>query len=282
MTSPQLPLPAPPPNAHTAIFRAAQPDYVAVYVEGPDDVEMWKPWLRCTPIAVGGRSAVLAAVQAMRAAADPGYVGIIDADCERLDGANPAASDTIVSENHDLECDLLRSPALDRLLSAVDNEQVKQLSPSGLSFRDALIERALPFGLVRWLFFQRRVEYPLRRFSVFHFVSKTTWALDQGALMNVASAVLNEGVSNLSAEISILRSRVSDPWHVCNGHDLIAILAIALQGPLRARHRFPREESVATSLRLAVDSMHLPSMAIWRELKGWESRNTPWCVCLRT
>ena len=68
------------------VFRAVHPSYVAVFVEGPDDVETWKPWLKWRPVPAGGCVAVLIAVAELRSIGEHGNVGIIDSDCERLEG----------------------------------------------------------------------------------------------------------------------------------------------------------------------------------------------------
>jgi hypothetical protein len=125
---------------------------------------------------------------------------------------------------------------------------------------------------LRWLFFRRRVAYPSGRLSPTHFIQSGTWDLDIPGLISEAAAVLNEGASNLAVQVEALRQRSANTWSVCNGHDLMSLLAIALRGPLRAKRKFPSDESVATGVRLAVDPSHLAKLRIWRAIGDWETR----------
>ncbi len=162
------PLPPLPPIGHVAVMRASRRDFVGTFVEGPSDASMWRRWLRWEPVALGGKAGVLSAMASLAQAHVPGCVGIVDADFDRLDGTLPSSSDVVVSESHDLECDLARSRALDALLAEVaDEASLRQLRGAAATFRDALAERALPFGLVRWTFFARGVPYPASRLRPF-------------------------------------------------------------------------------------------------------------------
>jgi hypothetical protein len=269
MTSSEFPLPVPPAGAHTLVFRAAASDYVAIFVEGPGDVEVWKPWFRWIPVPRGGRIGVLTAVKEMRASPTGPFVGIIDADCDALEGSNDASTDVLVSESHDLECDLLRAGVLERLLATVDESAVAQLLKEG-SLAEALLTRGLQFGYLRWLFFRRRVTYPKGRLAPSNFVHKSTWELDTDKLTSEAASILNEGASSLLAQIESLRQSNHDAWAICNGHDLINLLAIALRGPLGAKHKFPSQQTVHNGLCLAIDASHLAKLRIWSSLTEWE------------
>lgn len=273
-------LPPPPPAAHVTVFRAKDPAYVAVFVEGPDDFDTWKHWLKWAPYPVGGCAVVRAAIDTLRATGTRGYVGIIDADCNRLEGTQFEASDLIVTEAHDLECDLLQTGALDRLLggASISRPGLAALVNGG-SFRDALLARAEPFGLVRWHFFRRGLEYDDGRLSPFRFVDKATLRLDEHGLLGEAAAVLHEAPEFVAQAISDLRAASAPAWHVCNGHDLLAILTLALQGPLQAKATYPNPKAVGNALRLAVDTPHRNGLHVWRALLQWQEANPTWVAC---
>lgn len=271
-------LPPPPAAAHITVFRAKDPDYVAVFVEGPDDVETWKPWLKWRPFPAGGCGPVRAAVESLRAAGESGYVGIIDADCERLEGCEHEAADLIITEHHDLECDLVNTGALERLIGSVDDD-VLAGALAGQSIREALVARALPFGLVRWHFFRIGRMYEDGRLSPHRFVNHRTWVLDETALLTEAAAVLGQPLAQLSADVAALRQLSIAPWHVCNGHDVLSILTIALRGILGLGSTHPHVKSVSTALRLAVDSAHREALHVWRALQAWQGKNHPWTAC---
>lgn len=270
-------LPPPPAVAHLAVHRAVDANFVAIFVEGSDDVDTWRPWLKWRPFPAGGCIAVLAAIRELRAANASGFVGIIDANCQRLEGNHHAAADLLVTAGHDLECDLLQLPALDRMLETVNEVSLATLLGTQ-PFRDALLERATHFGLLRWHFFRRRMPYPHGRLSPNNFVD-SGWKLNETALASEAAAALGDSVQQVNADIATLRARNHPAWHVCNGHDLIAILALALRGALGAARKYPQSDAVSAAFRLAVDSRDLQNLPLWQALKNWEQANSPFVAC---
>lgn len=276
MTGSSLPLPS--AAGHVRVFRAAEPSYVALLVEGASDVELLQPWTRYRPVPLGGRLAVLAWVNELRTGGENGYVGLIDADCVRLQGTDERAPDVIVSDAHDLEGDVFRLPCLDRLLAPVDDALVSSIC-GGLSFREALLARAMPFGLLRWHFFRQRTPFEPHRLIPTRFIDPNTWVLNEQQLLSDAANALGVATTTLHGELDQLRGLGSDPWAISNGHDLIDILALALRGPLLARKRYPQAEATATALRLAVDSSYLSQLRVWRDLKAWELANAPFAIC---
>jgi hypothetical protein len=149
---------------------------------------------------------------------------------------------------------------------------------TGATLREALVERAFPFGLLRWRCYEHGIEFPAGRLNPFRFVNKITWGLDENALYDEAALTLAMRRDDLDEDLTSRRSRLPDAWQVCNGHDVVAILTIALQHGLGLRKRYPTEESVDAALSLALDSTHLAGFAMWRDLGAWEMLNTPFRV----
>lgn len=269
------PLPPVPPVGHVTVMRASRPDFVGVFVEGPSDVSMWRRWLRWEPVNTGGKGPVLTAIADLLQRRIPGCVGIIDADLDHLEGrVHPPG--IVLSEGHDREGDLARSPALDELVAAsAGPAAVSRLIGTGATLRGALVERALPFGLLRWRCHEHGIEFPAGRLSPFRFVDKNSWGFDENALYDEAALTLAIRRDELDNDLSSRRARLPDAWHVCNGHDLVAILTIALQHGLGLRKRYPTEESVDAALSLALDSTHLAGFPMWRNLGAWEMLNRP-------
>jgi len=260
-------------------MRASRRDFVGIFVEGPSDASMWRRWLRWEPVAAGGKAGVLAAIASVAQANVPGCVGIVDADFDRIDGTLPSSNDVVVSESHDIECDLARSPALDAVLAEVaDEAAIQRLSGTAQTFRDALAERALPFGLLRWTFLARGIPYPGPRLGPFVHVERMTWAVREDALRDDAARVLGITRTDLDTDLATRRARVADLWHACNGHDVVDLLALAFREPLGKPKAFPNVEAVSMALRLALDSADREALAIWRELGKWEARRAPFIV----
>jgi hypothetical protein len=94
-----------------------------------------------------------------------------------------------------------------------------------------------------------------------------------------AAAVLGVSAPDLEAELDALPRNGVDPWSICNGHDVVCILAIALKGPLGAKKKFPQESAVGMALRLAVDTAHLGGLRMWTDLQAWDRSNAPLRAC---
>jgi len=94
-------------------------------------------------------------------------------------------------------------------------------------------------------------------------------------LINEASVVLRDDAANVTRELKMLHERVRDQWQVCNGHDLVTLLTLVLRGPMDAKRQYSGDDVVASQLRNAVGSDHLPSFATWKALGAWELSNRP-------
>lgn len=263
-------LPAPNPIAHCALFRAAHPDYIPVYVEGATDLEFWKPRLRWKPLAAGGRDAVLSAVKTLRVNAVGPCLGIVDADLDRLLGSSCESEDVLLSESHDLECDLLRSAVLERLLAcAGTNDNL----PSTQQVRELLVANSAEYGLLRWHFRRTGNAWPDSRMSPYRFVDKQSLSTDVQSLHREAASLLGVSVFDLTEQVTQLRAACLDIWQVCNGHDAIAVLTLVLQRIFQCTKTFPSDRVVSTAVRLAVGSEHLPELTVWSAIEQWEKRN---------
>lgn len=270
--SPFPPVPAP---AHVKVMRASRPDFVGVFVEGPSDVTMWRRWLRSRPVSCGGKREVHAALMNLSTEGVDGCVGIVDADFDRLEGILPDYPDLVLTENHDMEGDLACSPALETLLSNVADDWVARLPTPRIPLRDALGARALPFGLLRWVFRDRKEQFPEGRLGPYRFVDEPSWSVHDEDLQAEAARVLCTDAWTLREELTKKRKRVDAErvWFVCNGHDVIRLVRLAIEGPLGGSKAYPNDEAVAAALQNLVDSTDLAALSVWRDLGRWEERN---------
>jgi hypothetical protein len=259
-------------------MRAADPHFVGVFVEGDDDLEMWHRWLRHRPVPRGGCTAVRQAIADVRARGLAGCVGIVDLDLDHLRACLATDDDILVSQGNDHECDLVSSPAFDTLLATLPQAEtaLRQLASPHPTLRDALWDRAFPFGMLRWIFRDRNIELPTRLTpNNEDFVNRKTWQLDREKLLATAATSLSISRSALDADFTSRPVLPADQWKVCNGHDVVALLRLALATEPTAAERCRSEKSVAWALRSALDSQHLAAFPIWQQLAAWERRNAP-------
>lgn len=274
------PFPPVPPIGHVTTMRAAFPQFVGVFVEGTDDVEMWKRWLVYEPIACDGCVGVRRAIEDLRTSGLNGCVGIIDADLARITNCLLSDSDLVVSDKHDHECDLVCSPAMDALIASFPSDSEQALSAliaPHTKLRDAICERALHFGILRWIFHERRQEYPSRLLpSNSRIVAHNTWTIDLDELLSVAAQELSISRSELELVVAQRRGSIVDEWQVCNGHDVVSLMHRVFSTHPGTAARCRSEMSVGWALRFALDSAHLQCFSMWQQLEAWEANNPPW------
>lgn len=279
MSGPKSPFPPVPPVGHVLKMREADKRFVGVFVEGSDDVQLWSRWLKHRPVDSGGCREVRAAIDELRRRNMHGCLGIVDADLDRVRGRLVPDADLIISGAHDHECDLVLSSAFDRLLQslpAAEPELAALSQPHSL--RDALWERALPFGLLRWIFMDLNQSFPDRLTpNNEEFVERRSWTLKRDRLLAVASELLARSVDDLASELARKQDAVAKKqmWDVCHGHDVIALLRLAFGAVPSASDMGRSEKLVRHNLQLALDSADLPSFPMWQQLVAWESRNAP-------
>jgi hypothetical protein len=252
-----------------------------VFVEGPDDIELWTRWLRFVPVGCDGCAGVRTAIDDVRRRSIPGCVGIVDADLDRMRAHFISDVDIVVSEKHDHECDIVCSPAFEHFLLSLPEAapQLAILAQPSATLRDAIRLRALPFGVLRWVLHDRGIEFPSRLTPKNpKLIDRQTWRLDLDALLDEAAIVLGIGRTAVDTEVSQRAVAVSDEWHVCNGHDVVTLLHLAFATIKCAAERCRSEKAIGWALRSAVDSSHLTTLSMWQQLAAWEIRSAPFLV----
>jgi hypothetical protein len=260
-------------------------------VEGDDDSRFWKSRThrdRCDIVIAYGKPNILGSMPRLDREAFGGALGVVDSDFDAMDGASLPSPNIVATDHHDIETMLICSPALDKVLIELGSaKKIRAFEQcAGHSVREALLERALPLGRLRWLSsrerlglqFRKRSKDELRRIDYGKFVKRSTWAMEPQAMVKV---VLNFSSRHdlddreLMDQMAALPGK-HDPRQVCNGHDLIGILAIGLGGVLGSRK--PSLEELERQLRLAHEWNHLTATTLYHEIRGWEARNPPYRV----
>lgn len=249
-------------------------------VEGPDDSRFFRPRIdsSCEIVICGGKLNVLGALARLDQRSLPGMVAVVDGDLDALTGRMITRQNCFVLDAHDLECMLLRSPALDSVLAEYgEPSRIQAFEIRGLSVRDALLHRGLPFGRLRWAADCRGWSLKVDSLRA-RFVDGRGWTVNQTGLIE---AVSQDG--SISAEIlqdTLAELPSADPWSICHGHDLLDILVVGLKGVLGSTKSVDHHQ-IARVLRQAMDSVDFASTAIHQQLRDWEQENQPYVVLKR-
>lgn len=208
-----------------------------------------------------------------------GALGLVDDDFDRLRGQALPSPNLLATEAHDLECVLLRSPALDGVLAEYgDRDKIRRFEADyGGTVRDALLARGLVFGRLRWLALRRDWDLPFHRLGPERFADRKTWEVDRDGLY--AAAVAAGGLGSIDAiHAAVSELPDADPWSICRGHDLIGLLRIGLQQVFGDLKPSKGIADVAVLLRTAFDGSELHRGAFGHAIRGWESANPPYQV----
>lgn len=248
-------------------------------VEGTDDSRFFCGRVDesvCEIVIAGGKPAVVGGVERLNNKAFCGALGIVDDDCDSVDGRHLVLSNLIAtSDARDLDALLIWSPALERVLAEyADMGRVRKLG--GIqSVHERLVELALPFGSLRRWSYAASVGLDFKSLRPFRFVTPN-WTMDPTELYLAAAAQLACEHRSLVSEVDRL-PRV-EPRLICHGHDLIAILAIGLTKGGILGSASPGSDTIASALRLALDSTSWRTSRLAQNIVGWEASNAPFRV----
>ena len=248
-------------------------------VEGDDDSRFFRGRIdkdACDLVIAGGKLSVVGSIQRLDAQHFQGALGVCDDDCASLNGHPSASPNLILTECRDLDTLLVQSHALERVLAEYgDKNAVQKLEAAKGPVRDILAKLALPFGRLRWLSTRDHLGLDFEKLTPFRFI-KPDWSFNAGDLTSAAAAQLKESPHDLDARVSALPA--VDPWLACQGHDLLAILAIGLGKGGALGSRNPGSKTIASTLRTSLDSTHWLKSVLATDIRRWEAANPPFKV----
>ena len=251
-------------------------------LEGPDDHKFWRPRVAlnaCELVIGDGKPNVEGALVRLDKRGFLGALGIVDDDYDRLEGRTLPSPNLLATDAHDLESVLLRSSALDRVLAEFgDPAKIRRFEdPQDITVRAALLQRGLPFGRLRWLSLRLGWGLSFDHLRPERFADSKTWVVDQERLYAAVTATgVVESTETLKAATQMLPQ--TDPWSICQGHDLISLLRIGLQRVLGDLKPNRGVGDIAALLRAAYDERELHQGALGGSIDGWQSANPPYRV----
>jgi hypothetical protein len=238
----------------------------------------------CRIIAAHGKDNVIGVLKILEEEELTGILAIVDADFWRLEGKSPASSNLKMTDTHDLETMIIKSPALEKLLVEFgSNQKIKELvKKRGKSIREILLSIACPIGYLRWISLQQNLSLQFEGLNFRRFVDEKTFVLDRIKLIrtvknksdrhDIPDKDLQKGIDEVTAP-------THDPWEVCCGHDLACILSLGLRKALGSKKSTQVEpERIEESLRLAYEFANFSATDLYQSLKAWEAANEPFQI----
>lgn len=208
-----------------------------------------------------------------------GLLAIVDADFHFLEGKLPISQNLLFTDHHDLEIMLFNSQALEKVLTEYgSSEKIERFQEQyKKDVRTVLLEAGRIIGYLRWLSLQRDLSLDFEDLSYSKFIDEDKLEIDIPKLLKV---VKNHSQKHDLDEIETLKelkalmSGTHDYLHVCCGHDLSAILSLALRRTLGTNNANEvKQEIIEKSLRLSFEIILFISTQLYESIRRWEQNN---------
>jgi hypothetical protein len=251
--------------------------------EGDTDSRVWKNLVDSTKCCVENAYNKDKAVEVLNILEKENFAGvlaIVDADFWILEGTVPSSPNLLLTDTHDLETMLLKSPALEKLLLEHGSEQ--KIKGFAKDIRQTLLESAKVIGYLRWASLKFDYSLKFEDLAFRSFVEKGTLVLNKSDLIKtVKDKSQKPGLDEreIQQKMDSLTTTTQDMWYVCCGHDMIDILSIALCKELGSCKPQKVEPNVLEQdLRLAYESSYFCKTQLYAAIQQWEKNNQPFQV----
>ena len=251
--------------------------------EGDTDARVWKNLIdstKCRVEIAHNKDKAIKVLDILERDNFGGVLAIVDADFWILEDTIISNPNLLLTDTHDLETMLLKSPALEKVLSEHGSEEKIQLFAKDI--RQTLLESAQVIGYLRWVSLKFNYGLKFEDLAFKKFINEKTLAINESELIKTVknnSQLLGLDEKEIRAKMGSLQTNVQDMWYVCCGHDMISILSIALCKSLGTRNSKQVESDVLEKdLRLAYESSHFRLTQLYIAIQDWETTNQPFQV----
>ena len=270
-------------------IRMARAQFVGSFliVEGDTDARLYKRFVdsdKCKVIPAHGKDNAIAALSTLDQDHFAGALAIVDADFAVLDGQLPSSQHLLLTDAHDHETMILKSPALEKILIEFGSEEklTKFTNQTGKDIRKPLLESAVPVGYLRWVSLKDDLSLKFEELEFTKFINRENLNIDVSKLIITVknkSQRPDLAENSLKERIRQLKNVSHDPWHICCGHDLIEILSIGFCKAIGSCNTNDvRQEVLERSLRLAFESAHFNQTQLYLSILNWEKANEPYLI----
>ena len=204
-----------------------------------------------------------------------GVLGLVDADFDHIEGAAARGPNVVVTELHDLESVLIQSEGLESLLAEYGN--VQRLRGYRKDVRETLLAAARPVGCLRLYSARNGLDLRFAGMNYGKFVDRDDLSTDTAQLIGEVKRRSNRwdiADVSLADGIEEIERFGYDPWQLCNGDDLLGVLAIGLRRVFGNQNSTNvRRCRLRSALRLAYGPHIFDQSRIKKSLQDWERRN---------
>src|SRR6266511_1437127 len=181
----------------------------------------------CRTLPGHGKQRVLEAVSKLEAVNSKGILAIVDSDFWRVLGRHSPSPNVIMTDHHDLEIMLLRSRAIDKVLSefSSDNKVATYLNErDNDDLVSALLEASLPLAVLRFISIRDSLSLKFEGVEIESYTNLKTLDVDFPSILSRVLQITGDpsiDISALNEEIKTALKRDHDLDQMCNGHDAV-------------------------------------------------------------
>lgn len=262
--------------------------YTGTYllVEGESDYKVLKRFVnseQCKIEPVGGKGKVFKVLQELKIHNQlDGVIGIVDQDYLIFE-QSVTPQNVIYTDVHDLECLILKSPALEKVLDKWANDDLVQHleCKKRKPLREILLDLCAPISMLKYL----SMKYDLRvnfhkiddLYSRFIYNQNDDIVFDIKKFLELAESTTDIFDSKkVQHKINTLLTRYSSNfWLICNGHQLTRVLAVLLEiyiGKKKGKMVNPKE--LEQDLYLAYEVVYFIKTELFRLLLSWQEQHS--------
>jgi hypothetical protein len=278
-------------------YEAQHTNRVAVIVEAKSDEILFRKLLHadCSFFSVDGWSKSIDILKLCEKSSLSGVLSIIDADLKRIDGFEMPSKNLFLTDYHDKEMMLCHSEAWSLVLNSyADKEKIeKYKKKTNQTTLDFLLTVAKPIGTLRLINqkFGLNLKFKILSSNKYKFIDYQDFINTESLKMDtekllktVENKSSKQGLfkdrPDLKAEFDKLNKVDFDLKELCNGHDIINILSIALLSLLGNRKSSSKvaETELENSLILAYRLDDFIKTQLFLSLNIWQQENPQFVV----
>jgi hypothetical protein len=206
-----------------------------------------------------------------------GAMAIIDKDFDEMDNISINSVNILFTDSHDFETMIVESPALEKVLIEYGSD--KKLAKQWPNIRSSLLKAALPLGYVRWLSHSKyKIGLDFDKLNYSNFIEPKSYSCNISALITILISRSRGAKISAKAwetEISdLLHMAQYNPWHVCCGHDLVAILTYGLKKMFgNRRSKYIEADVIDSALRVGYELSYFVKSNLYLSIRNWEIKS---------
>src|ERR1035438_5211011 len=269
----------------------AFPRKAQVLVEGEYDLRLYEMLFDptvCIVVAVATKDAKRRVIATCSILAAEGTsrrpvrntVGIVDSDFDHILNRKVTDKNVVYTDGYSLESMLIRHCNLEGLLSEllIDRRRLEA------DLLDRVVRAAGEVGVVRLANARKHWGLKFSGVDIAKYLDPSTVVVRVDEYLKAVIAntdPCNVTVATVQASASTIDPAAHDPWHLANGHDLVAVLATVLRYRTTKRAADATDRWLGSVLRLSYRHERFRRTQTWKDICEWERQNEPYTVRLR-